>query len=93
MANESAKRFKVKPLWVVGLLILICVGLFLYQLLGPDPAIVVSKETSYITSLLDENGMPDYEAYWMQQASEGVTPENNAAVLIWRALGSLSRHE
>jgi hypothetical protein len=93
MANESAKRFKVKTPWLASLLFLFCVGLFLYQLLGPDPAIVVSKETSYITSLLDENGMPDYEAYWMQQASEGVTPENNAAVLIWRALGSLSRHE
>lgn len=86
MAAESSKRFKVKPLWVASLLILSCVGLFFFQLFGPDPAIIVSKETTYITEPLGEDGLPDYEAFWVQQASEGVTPENNAAVLIWQAL-------
>ena len=86
MADNSSKRFKVKPLWVATFLILICVGLFFYQLLGPNPAIVVSKATTHITAPLDEKGLPDYEAYWLQQATEGVTPENNAAVLLWQAL-------
>ena len=86
MAVGSSRRLKIKPMWVANLLVLSCVGLFFYQLFGPDPKIVVSKATTHITAPLDEHGLPDYEAYWMQRASEGVTLENNAAVLIWQAL-------
>ncbi|MEX0715463.1 MAG: hypothetical protein WD066_02705 [Planctomycetaceae bacterium] len=47
----------------------------------------VSKETTYITEPLREDGSPDFAAAIENEAKKGVTPENNAAVLYWRALG------
>lgn len=72
--------------WISVAVCALLIGLFLFQLLGPSPAVVVSKETTFITEPLRADGLPDYEAYWLQQASDGVTPENNAAPLIWEAL-------
>lgn len=71
--------------WIVVIAAL-CLAWFFYSLFGPNPPIIVSRETTYITEPLGEDGLPDYVAYWVQRASEGVTPENNAAVLIWQAL-------
>ncbi len=53
----------------------------------PRMAITISKETTYITEPLDEDGYPDYVAALNQRCSRGVTPENNAAVLFWKAMG------
>jgi hypothetical protein len=61
--------------------------LFLWQLFGPNPAIVVSTRTTYITAPLRANGMPDYGKWLLERQRQGVTPENNAAVLMWQALG------
>ncbi|MEX1097540.1 MAG: hypothetical protein WED34_15955 [Planctomycetales bacterium] len=47
----------------------------------------ISKETTHITEPLRPDGTPDYAAALEAIASAGVTPENNAAVLYWRALG------
>ena len=80
----SLRKFRV--LWILAALFLLFGVWFCYQLFGPNPAIVVSKETTFITEPLGEDGLPDYEAYLLQQGSEGVTPENNAAVLIWQAM-------
>jgi hypothetical protein len=71
--------------WIAGFFLLLFM-LFLYQLVGPSPRIVVSKQTTYISEPLLESGMPDYEAYLRAKLREGVTPENNAAVLTWQAL-------
>jgi hypothetical protein len=49
--------------------------------------VTISKETTYITEPLREDGYVDYIAALNQRASEGVTPENNAAVLFWKAMG------
>ncbi len=49
--------------------------------------VTISKETTYITEPLRKDGYPDYIAALNQRASEGVTPENNAAVLFWTAVG------
>jgi hypothetical protein len=70
-------------------------GLFFYQLFGPNPAIVVSKETTYITEPLRADGLPDYEKYILERLREGVTPENNAAVLLLQAMPheGMSRQE
>jgi hypothetical protein len=66
------------------------VGLFLVwfflQLFWPSPAIVISKETTYITEPLRADGLPDYEKYVLDRMREGVTPENNAAVLLAQVL-------
>lgn len=47
----------------------------------------ISKETTYITEPLREDGYPDYVAALDRRLREGVTPENNAAVLLWKAVG------
>ena len=86
MHQPQPPHRKLRFIWIAGGIILLFVGWFFYQLFGPSAAIVVSKETTYITEPLGPDGLPDYEAYLLQQGSEGVTPENNAAVLIWQAM-------
>jgi hypothetical protein len=48
----------------------------------------ISKETTFVTGPVDKNGYIDYVAALNDQLRQGVTPENNANVLIWKALGS-----
>ena len=59
---------------------------FLFQLFGPNPRIVVSKQTTFITEPLGPDGLPDYEQYVLNLLRDGVTPENNAVALLWQAL-------
>jgi hypothetical protein len=47
----------------------------------------ISKESTFVTEPLQADGYPDYVAALNRQYSEGVTPDNNAAVLLWRAIG------
>lgn len=68
---------------MVGTLVIFVYGLF--QAFGPSPAIVVSEDTTVITAPLRADGLPDFQKYWRDFGREGVTPENNGAVLFWRA--------
>src|SRR5687768_9506397 len=68
-------------------LIVLVVGTLGLSVFGPSPLIVVSRETTYLTEPLDPWGKVEYAEAIRRQMSEGVTPENNAAVLIWQALG------
>ena len=79
---------KKKPnvLWWIGGAIALVVILFFLQLFGPNPPIVVSPQTTYITSPLGADGLPDYERHLLERQREGVTPDNNAAALLWKAL-------
>jgi hypothetical protein len=52
----------------------------------PTPWITVGKDTTYVTYPVDEDGYVDYVAALNASASEGVTVENNAAVLLVRAM-------
>jgi hypothetical protein len=83
-ARSPKRRRRVK--WVAGA-ILFLILLFVYQLFGPNPAIIVSRETTYITKPLGPDGLPDYRQAMLEMYREGVTPENNAAVLLWQVLG------
>jgi hypothetical protein len=47
----------------------------------------ITKETTYVTEPLDRDGYIDYPAALNERLRQGVTPANNANVLIWRALG------
>jgi hypothetical protein len=47
----------------------------------------IGKKTTYIDGPLDKNGHIDYAAALNERLSKGVTPENNACVLIWQAVG------
>jgi hypothetical protein len=53
----------------------------------PKGKITVGKDTTFITGPLDKDGYIDYVAALNDRLSQGVTPENNANVLIWKALG------
>jgi hypothetical protein len=53
----------------------------------PRPEVTISNETTVLTGPLRKDGYVDYVAALNQEASEGVTPENNAAVLFCRAFG------
>jgi hypothetical protein len=53
----------------------------------PGVLVTISKETTYITEPLRSDGYPDYIAALDQRFHRGVTPENNAAVLFWKAMG------
>jgi len=54
---------------------------------APKPLVTISKETTYYTEPLRPDGYVDYMAVANALASEGVTPENNAAVLLLKAFG------
>jgi type II secretory pathway pseudopilin PulG len=79
-------RKKHNILWYIGGVFVLLVGLFLFQLAGPRPKIVNSRQTTYITSPLRPTGLPDYEEFLRQKLRNGVTPENNAAVLLYQAM-------
>jgi hypothetical protein len=51
------------------------------------PPFTISKETTYLTEPLTEDGYVDYVAALNKMCSEGVTVENNAAVLLLDVLG------
>src|SRR5262245_5423904 len=51
------------------------------------PRLTFSKETTFFTEPLDEDGFLDYAAALNKHLSKGVTPENNANVLFWRTFG------
>jgi len=54
---------------------------------GPPGGIKVSRETTFITAPLRKDGTVDYLTAIDQRYSQGVTPENNAAVLLLQAFG------
>jgi hypothetical protein len=59
--------------------------LFLLHLFQPEPPVVIARDTTYIRGPLLRDGLPDYEAYLRDLGRDGVTPENNAAALMWQA--------
>jgi hypothetical protein len=79
-------RKKPSIFWWLGAAFVLLVLVFLFQLFGPSPKIVVSPQTTHITTPLGADGLPDYEKYILERMREGVTPENNAAALLWPAV-------
>lgn len=53
----------------------------------PTSTITVGRDTTFLDGPVDEYGYVDYVAALNAQMSEGVTPENNAAVLLLQAFG------
>jgi hypothetical protein len=55
----------------------------------PKPArrFTIGKETTYVTGPCDKDGYVDYAAALNERLKKGVTPANNANVLLWKALG------
>jgi hypothetical protein len=59
----------------------------LMELYGPHPRLIISKQTTVITEPLRSNGLPDYRSFFRELGHDGVTHENNGAVLFWQAIG------
>jgi hypothetical protein len=53
----------------------------------PKPNFTVSKATTYVTGPLDKDGYVDFVAALNDLRGKGVTPDTNAAVALWQALG------
>jgi hypothetical protein len=53
----------------------------------PRRSFTVSKETTYVTGPLDKDGYVDFVAALNDLRGKGVTPDTNAAVALWQALG------
>jgi hypothetical protein len=66
---------------------IVLVALLVYAAWPGSSTFTISPETTYITGPLDAEGYVDYPAALNERLSKGVTPENNANVLIWQALG------
>jgi len=77
-----------RRLWttVLGILILVA-ALVVYAAWPGSSTFTVGEETTYITEPLDEDGYLDYEAALNDRLGKDITPERNANVLIWKALG------
>ncbi len=94
MSQEQPESTEEKPKrrgrkWLV-LLVALSVGLLLglwwWYGTGSTP-VKVAPDTTVITSPLKPDGMPDYVAWLNEHYSRGVTPENNAAVLLIQVFG------
>ena len=55
---------------------------------NPQAKVTISKETTYITEPFGADGFPDYIRYLDEKIKAGVTPENNAAVVLVQTLGA-----
>lgn len=51
------------------------------------PNFTISKETTYVTEPVDSDGCINYADALNERLSKGVTPANNANVLLWKAMG------
>ena len=81
----SGKRSPIGKLIAISIFVYLTVSFILNK---SDIPATISKETTYITEPLRADGYPDYITALNQRASKGVTPENNAAVIFWKAMGS-----
>ena len=94
MAEQKKKSGCLKTI-LAGLACMLALPLiwlaFNYRPLVSDgqPLARISAETTRITEPLDENGDVDFLEALNIRASEGITPENNAAILYTRAWGNI----
>ncbi|MHC4561807.1 MAG: hypothetical protein ACYS8X_03430 [Planctomycetota bacterium] len=81
--TTTNKRKRRRWPWVVGVL----VAFLVWNYWPVESKLTISPETTVITGPLNPDGTVNYFQALVNRASEGVTPENNAAVLLVRALG------
>src|SRR5262245_38238195 len=92
-SNGPSATIPTRP-WRLRLVLKIILGfllffllVFLYAAWPGSSTFTVSPETTYVTGPLDKHGYVDYATALNERLSKGITPENNANVLIWKALG------
>jgi hypothetical protein len=74
---------------VAGVLLLVVFVLcvVIYRRAMRPPEITVSKEITYLTGPLREDGTVDYLAALNAKLREGITKENNSTIPMWSAIG------
>jgi hypothetical protein len=72
---------------VLAMLLALPVAVVLWLVKKSYEKIIISKETTYITQPLRKDGTVDYLAALNERSAQGITPENNAAVPFWQAMG------
>ncbi len=90
LAQPSTDGGRVRWVLVVLLLLLLCIGGCVYRIVDLvwfSPKIRIAPETTVVEGPLGPDGFVDYFAVINERLSEGVTPENNAAVLLVQAIG------
>jgi len=89
--HASSHRGRRRLLMFASVASVLLLGLWLVKSVFFTPAgrvrITVSRETTRITRPLCADGYVNYRKALNQTASDGITPGNNAVVLIWQALG------
>src|SRR6266404_9447201 len=71
----------------VGVIFILLGALLIYAMIPGRVTFTVTPQTTIVTDRLDSHGFVDYPTGLHDRLSKGITPENNANVLIWKALG------
>ncbi|MEZ6068762.1 MAG: hypothetical protein R3C10_00545 [Pirellulales bacterium] len=61
-----------RTIFFICLLLTLSIGGMAWRLFRREPAIVVSRETTYITEPLGEDGLPDYVEFLRRESQRGV---------------------
>jgi hypothetical protein len=85
MDNEPRKRIGIG--WVLLGCFSLLMAWMVFQWFRPSPPIIVSRQTTFLTQPLGPDGLPDYPLARRIRLTEGISPENNAAIPVWQAMG------
>jgi hypothetical protein len=68
--------------WITAAVVTLAISSMLWGLFGPEPQIVVSRETTFITEPLAPDALPDYRGHVLALYGAAPPPDENAAVLL-----------
>ena len=84
---ESPGRWAWLTPWrATAILTALVLAAWLFSLFGPEPKLVVSEKTTWITTPLAADGLPDYSAHVLAAYGPAPPPEENAAVPLLAAV-------
>lgn len=81
-AETTKPRWWHDVRWIAAGFVLLLLGPLAWGFFGPEPQIVVSRKTTFLTSPLAADGLPDYEAALLASFGPAPPPEENAAALL-----------
>jgi len=82
VGDHRSRRWWCDIRWITAGVIVGTVVFLLWGLFGPEAAIRVSRETTYLTEPLAADGLPDYRAALLAMAGPAPPPEENAAAAL-----------
>ena len=88
-SRSHRRGWRLRPWQLILMPVLLILLIIVALVIGEsfvEPQITVSRVTTYFVEPLDDKGHVDYAEALNRKGSAGVTPENNAAVLLARAV-------